>query len=81
MLQTATSNAARFLGNSSEAGTITTGSVADMVLLNANPLDNVDNIFLPEGVVLRGKWFPEDDLQKNLAADARASSLASVANK
>lgn len=81
VLQTATSNAARFLGNSNEAGTITTGSIADMVLLNANPLDNVDNIFLREGVLLRGKWLPEDDLQKNLVAAVRASSFASVANK
>ena len=42
------------------------------MLLNANPLDNIDNAFLREGVMLRGKWFPEDQLQKNLEAAVRA---------
>ena len=66
VLQTATSNAARFLGTSHDVGTITKGKIADLVLLNANPQQNVENIFLQEGVMLHGKWFPEDQLQDEL---------------
>jgi len=76
VLQTATSNGARFLGNSDEAGTITKGKIADLILLNANPLENVDNLFLQEGVMLRGKWFTEDQLQKRLTAAVKTSTAA-----
>jgi hypothetical protein len=77
VLQTATSNAARFLGTREETGTITTGKIADLVLLDANPLVDVDNIFRQEGVMLRGHWFPEDELQKKLV-EAVSLSSASV---
>ncbi|MBV9085456.1 MAG: amidohydrolase family protein [Acidobacteriaceae bacterium] len=76
VLQAATSNAARFLGNSEHVGTITEGKIADLVLLNANPLENVDNIFLQEGVMLGGNWLTEDELQKNLAVAVQRSKAA-----
>ncbi|HLH09588.1 MAG TPA: amidohydrolase family protein [Terriglobales bacterium] len=79
VLQSATSNAARFLGNSQDFGTVTKGKVADLVLLNANPLDNIDNISLQEGVMLRGHWFPEDELQKNLRTALKASKAQATA--
>ncbi|MBV8892400.1 MAG: amidohydrolase family protein [Acidobacteria bacterium] len=66
VLQAGTSNAARFLGNPEYVGTIAKGKIADLVLLNANPLQNVNNIFRQEGVLLRGRWFSQDELQKNL---------------
>jgi imidazolonepropionase-like amidohydrolase len=68
VLQSATINAARFLGNMETAGTVVIGKMADLVLLNANPLDNIDNAFALEGVMLHGTWFPEDVLQQNLGA-------------
>jgi len=76
VLQAATFNAARFLGNSDQTGTIAQGRIADLVLLNANPLDNVNNVFLQEGVMLRGKWLPENQLQKNLESAVRTSKDA-----
>ncbi|MBV9572962.1 MAG: amidohydrolase family protein [Acidobacteriales bacterium] len=77
VLQTATSNAARFLGSDNDSGTILRGKIADLVLLNANPLIDVDNIFRQEGVMLRGLWFTEDELQTRLAT-AVSVSTASV---
>jgi len=74
VLQTATSNAARFLGTSDSTGTIATGKIADLVLLDANPLEDVDNIFRQEGVMLRGHWFSEDELQAKLAEAVSASN-------
>jgi hypothetical protein len=76
VLRTATSNAARFVGNSDEVGTVADGKIADLVLLNANPLENINNAFLQEGVMLHGRWFPEDVLQKNLIAAVKASNAA-----
>lgn len=66
VLQAATYNAAVFLGTTATSGTVWPGKVADLVLLSANPLDDVDNAFRQEGVMLHGKWFPESQLQSRL---------------
>jgi len=67
VLQAATANPAVFR-KEPDAGTAAPGKIADLVLLDANPLDDVDNIFRQDGVMLRGRWFPEADLQSRLAA-------------
>lgn len=81
VLQAATSNAARFLGNSEQVGTVTKGKIADLILLNANPLESVRNIFLQEGVMLHGRWLSEDELQKDLLAAVSASNAAQADRK
>jgi len=73
VLETATSSAARFLGNSEDAGTVKQGKFADLVLVNANPLVNVQNVFRQEGVMLHGEWHPEDELQKKLTPAVKVS--------
>ncbi len=80
VLQTVTSNPARFLGHADDVGTITKGKIADLVLLTANPLDNVDNIFLQDGVILRGKWSSADELRKGLITTVKTSK-ATQANQ
>ena len=52
-LQAATRNPARFLHI--DAGTIEVGKRADLVLLDANPLDDIRNVRLIRAVVLDGK--------------------------
>jgi imidazolonepropionase-like amidohydrolase len=54
-LQTATRNPARYLGKLQEMGTLETGKVADLVLLDANPLDDIRNTRKISLVVLRGR--------------------------
>ncbi len=54
-LQTATLNPAKFLGKQNEFGKIETGFVADLVLLEANPLEDIKNIRRINTVILRGK--------------------------
>jgi imidazolonepropionase-like amidohydrolase len=41
VIRAATINAARMLGREKEQGTIETGKVADLLILDANPLDNI----------------------------------------
>jgi imidazolonepropionase-like amidohydrolase len=48
-------------------GTVAAGSRADLILVDANPLDNVANIARRSGVMIRGKWIPEADIQARLA--------------
>jgi imidazolonepropionase-like amidohydrolase len=75
-LQTATSNPARFFGTTAETGTVAVGKVADLVLLDGNPVDDVENIFRQDGVMIRGHWFPEAELQLKLSRIASADNIA-----
>ena len=43
-LQASTINAARMLGREKESGTIEAGKVADLLVLDANPLDDIRNV-------------------------------------
>ncbi len=59
-LVTGTSNVARYLGISDERGRIASGHDADMVLLHANPLDDISNTRRIAGVMIAGNWYAED---------------------
>jgi imidazolonepropionase-like amidohydrolase len=65
-LQTATSNPASFLSKK-DSGSIAAGSVADLVLLTANPLDNIRNTQKIAAVVAGGKFFDRAALDQMLA--------------
>jgi hypothetical protein len=54
-LQTATSNPARFLGMEASLGSVEPGKVADMVLLSANPLEDIRNTRKISIVVANGQ--------------------------
>jgi imidazolonepropionase-like amidohydrolase len=66
-LQTATINPARFLGGEKDSGTIETGKVADLVLLDANPLDDIANTQKINAVIYGGKLFPRTEIDRMLA--------------
>jgi imidazolonepropionase-like amidohydrolase len=72
-LQTATLNPARFLGRENDLGMIEKGKVADAVLLDANPLDDIRNTQKIAGVVTNGRYFSRSDLDKILAAVEQAA--------
>jgi hypothetical protein len=66
-LQLATINPARFLGREQETGTIEKGKLADLVLLDADPLANIGNTRRINAVVANGRHFSREQLQKMLA--------------
>lgn len=63
-LQTATLNAAMAMHLESESGTIQPGKRADLVLLNANPLDNISNVRRVDKVVTDGRMYDSRKLAK-----------------
>jgi imidazolonepropionase-like amidohydrolase len=73
-LRTATINPARFLGLSDSLGTVAVGKVADLVLLDGNPLTDIANTKRIRAVVQGGKLFNRAALDAMLAsAKARAA--------
>ncbi len=65
-LQAATRNPAIFLGQSDSLGTIEKGKVANLVLLNENPLNDIRNTQKIYAVVLNGKLLRRADLDNLL---------------
>ena len=63
-LEAATRNPADFFGALASSGTVEKGKRADLVLLNANPLDNISNTENRAGVMLKGKWYPQAELNR-----------------
>ena len=55
-------------------GNIAIGQRADLILLSANPLEDVANVQRREGVMVDGRWLPEAEIQKRLAEIARRFS-------
>jgi imidazolonepropionase-like amidohydrolase len=68
-LQAATSKPAEFLKATSEGGwgTIQAGKAADLVLLDADPLADIEHTRKISAVILRGKFFARDALDHMLA--------------
>ncbi len=63
-LRTGTVAVATFLG--SNGGVVSEGKDADLILLNANPLDDIRNSERIHGVMLRGRWLPAIELHARL---------------
>jgi imidazolonepropionase-like amidohydrolase len=61
-LLTGTVNPAHFFGRSQIAGTVETGREADLVLLDANPLEDVSAARRVHGVMLRGRWVSKTEI-------------------
>ena len=66
-LQTATRNPAMFLGMLDSLGTVEKGKLADLVLLEANPIDDISNTQRISAVIVNGTYLPKESLQKMLA--------------
>lgn len=64
VLAAGTRNAHDFFGTLSKVGTIEKGKRADFILLNANPLDNISATQNRAGVMLKGKWYEQAELNR-----------------
>ncbi|MGH9714763.1 MAG: amidohydrolase family protein [Candidatus Acidiferrales bacterium] len=73
-LQTATINPATFLEKQSDFGAVEPGKVADLLLLDANPLDDIRNTQKIDAVVADGRYFSRADLDRILRDVQAAAS-------
>ena len=64
-------NVARYVGEQLKQdgrfGTVAVGNRADLVLLDADPLQAVENLTRRAGVMVRGRWVSRDEIEKGLA--------------
>jgi imidazolonepropionase-like amidohydrolase len=73
-LQCATRNPAEYLGKLSEMGTVEKGKVGDLVLLDANPLDDIANTQRIASVVAAGQYLSRTDLDRLLRSVEKAAA-------
>ena len=66
-LQSATSNAAKFMGKQNSLGTIEVGKIADLVLLDADPLQAIENTRRIHAVIVGGKLISSSQRQEMMA--------------
>jgi imidazolonepropionase-like amidohydrolase len=65
-LEAGTRNPAQAMGKGAEFGTLEVGKRADLILLENNPLVDVSHVQERAGVMLRGRWLAENQLQSML---------------
>lgn len=73
-LQTATINPAKYLEMTDSLGTIETGKLADLVLLEANPLDDIANTKRIAAVVFNGHYLSKQAREKMLVGVEAAAN-------
>jgi len=75
IIQASTINGAKVLDKESEFGTVSIGKKANLILLDKNPIDNLDNITKINLVINKGKVFKPEDLIKDTPADLAQRQL------
>lgn len=75
-LATGTRNAGQFIKahvrGAESFGTVSLGQRADLLLLDANPLAEIDNASRIVGVMVRGRWLPKAELDKMRSGASRS---------
>lgn len=71
-LQSATRQVGNYLKATDRFGLVAPGHRADLVLLDANPLDTIGNFSRQAGVMVRGRWLDATTIRERLALLAAA---------
>src|SRR3569833_3396033 len=64
-IRCATMNGAAYLGMDKEIGSLELGKLADMIVLNANPLDDIHNSAKIKYVMVNGRLYDADSMKEN----------------
>ncbi|MFN7115657.1 MAG: amidohydrolase family protein [Saprospiraceae bacterium] len=71
ILKSGTVNPAKFFQQEGEFGVVKIGAAAELILLDANPLENISNIKSLQGVLIQGRWLPKKMIDEALAKIAK----------
>jgi imidazolonepropionase-like amidohydrolase len=72
VLRSGTANVGEYYKGVDKLGLVAKGYRADLILLEANPLDDITNLARGSGVMVRGRWIPESEIQAKLSEIARS---------
>jgi imidazolonepropionase-like amidohydrolase len=67
VVKSGTANVGQYFKAQDTFGTIAAGQRADLILVDANPLENVSNVEKRSGVMVRGRWLPASEIDAALA--------------
>jgi imidazolonepropionase-like amidohydrolase len=82
ILVAATRQAAEWLGVDADRGTVSSGKRANLLLLDADPLEDVAHTRSIAAVIARGRYLPREELDEEMAAmAARYRDFAGTADK
>ncbi|WP_456426272.1 amidohydrolase family protein [Rhodocaloribacter sp.] len=74
VLRTGTYNVGEYFNGKDTFGVVAVGRRADLVLLDGNPLEDLDHLRRPAGVMVRGRWVPAEEIEARLAGIAAANA-------
>ena len=70
-LRTSTTIPYEYLGESKDAGTIAVGKRTDLILVEANPLEDVSAAAKIAGVMMRGRWIGRQEIDRRMREISR----------
>jgi imidazolonepropionase-like amidohydrolase len=73
VIESGTASVGEYFKAQDQFGTIAVGKRADLVLVDANPLQRVENMSRRSGVMVRGRWLPQSEIEAKLAQIAARS--------
>jgi len=71
ILQSTTMNGAKFMGKFDKTGSLDVGKVADLVILDENPLNDINAVSKTFGVFTKGQYFDKNVLKEMLNEAAK----------
>jgi hypothetical protein len=73
IIRSGTLNPAIFFGMEGQFGEVINGAIADLILINGNPFDDLENMRDPEAVIVRGRYISQEEIAKRLQDIAERS--------
>ena len=68
ILKAGTMNVASYFNAEDQYGAVQSGLAADLILLDANPIEDITSMQRIAGVMVRGKWMPREEIERGLEA-------------
>jgi imidazolonepropionase-like amidohydrolase len=75
ILEASTINGAKILNKENEFGSVSVGKKANLILLNANPIENIENVIKINRVINKGVVFDPNELIKDSPTDLAQRQL------